>query len=186
MRKIAVPVAALVLLASMVPLHAATLAGVTLPDSTQAGGRTLVLNGLGLRTKFMFKVYVCALYLEQKSSDADAILNGGRTKRIVMHFVRDVSRGQITDAFEEDFNNNAPQAATAMKADVERLLAAMTDVHSGDEIAFTDVAGAGTTLSINGTDKLTIQGPGFARLVFSVWLGPKPPNGSLKKGILGL
>ena len=37
-------------------LHAGNLAGVTLPDTVKAGGTTLVLNGLGLRTKLMVKV----------------------------------------------------------------------------------------------------------------------------------
>ncbi len=33
-----------------IALNAATLAGVTLPDSQQVAGKSLVLNGLGLRT----------------------------------------------------------------------------------------------------------------------------------------
>ena len=39
--------------------------------------------------------------------------------------------------------------------------------------------------TINGKDKLTIAGPAFGPVLFSVWLGPKPPNANLKKGILG-
>ena len=53
--------------------NAASLAGVTLPDSQQVAGKNLVLNGLGLRSKMMVKVYVAGLYLEQKSSDPNAI-----------------------------------------------------------------------------------------------------------------
>ena len=49
--------------ASMFDLHAASLAGVTLPDTAQVAGTTLVLNGLGLRKKFVVKVYVAGLYL---------------------------------------------------------------------------------------------------------------------------
>lgn len=173
------------LVASTIDLHAASLAGVTLPDSAQAGGKTLVLNGLGLRTKFMVKVYVAGLYLEQKSSDASAILKSDGTKRLVMHFVRGVSKKQMTDAFEESFNDNSPDAVKTMKADIDRLLAALEDLQKDDEMIFTEVSGTGTTLSVKGKDKLTIAGPAFARVLFSVWLGPKPPNADLKKGILG-
>ena len=86
-----------VVIASMLSLQAATLAGVTLPDSVQVGGKTLVLNGLGLRTKFVVKVYVAGLYLEQKSSDANAIVKTDAPKRLVMQFMRDLSKKQLAD-----------------------------------------------------------------------------------------
>ena len=43
---------------------AAELAGVTMPDTDTVEGKTLKLNGLGLRKKMVFKVYVAGLYLE--------------------------------------------------------------------------------------------------------------------------
>jgi hypothetical protein len=164
---------------------AATLAGVNLPDTVQAGGKTLLLNGLGLRTKFVVKVYVAGLYLEQKSSDANAVLKSDGPKRLVMHFMRDVSKKQMADAFEDSFDNNSPDAKKTMKGDIDRLLGALEDLKEGNEMAFTYVPGTGTTMSVNGKDKLTIAGPAFAPVLFSVWLGPKPPNADLKKGILG-
>ena len=64
MRKTAIlPAIAIFVMASTLSLHAASLAGVTLPDTVQVGSTTLVLNGMGLRTKFMVKVYVAGLYL---------------------------------------------------------------------------------------------------------------------------
>jgi hypothetical protein len=75
MPKMAISLAVVVFgLASMMDLHAASLAGVTLPDTAQVGSTPLVLNGLGLRTKFGVKVYVAGLYLAQKSSDPNAII----------------------------------------------------------------------------------------------------------------
>jgi hypothetical protein len=186
MRKTVLLLAVIVFVVSSTSaLYAATLAGVTLPDSVQAGGKTLVLNGVGLRNKMMFKVYVAGLYLEQKSSDANAILKSDSPKRLVMHFVRDVSKKQMTDAFNESFENNSPNEAKSMKTDIDKLLAAIEDLKEGNEMVFTYVPGTGTTMSINGKDKLTIAGPAFAPVIFSVWLGPKPPNADLKKGILG-
>lgn len=174
-----------VVLAVTVELQAASLAGVTLPDSTQVAGKNLVLNGLGIRTKFVVKVYVAGLYLEQKSPDANAILKSDAPKRIVMHFVRDVSKKQMTDAFQESFENNSPNEAKSMKADIDKMLGALEDLKEGDEMVFTYVPGTGTTMSINGKDKVTIAEKAFAPVMFSVWLGPKPPNGDLKKGMLG-
>ena len=77
----------LALIALATQLHAASVAGVTLPDSQQVAGKSLVLNGIGLRSKMFVKVYVAGMYLEQKSSDAAAIMKSDSPKRIVMHFI---------------------------------------------------------------------------------------------------
>ena len=165
--------------------HAGTLANVTLPDTVQVANTTLVLNGMGLRTKYMVKVYVAGLYLAPKSSDPAAILKPDVSKRIVMHFVRDVSKNQLTDGFTESFENNTPDAAKTLKPDIDRLFSALDAVKDGEEVTFTYAPGTGTSVAIGGKEKLTVAGPAFAEMLFSVWLGPKPPNAGLKKGILG-
>ena len=186
MRKAVLSLAVVVfVLVSMFDLHAASLAGVTLPDTEQVGSTKLVLNGLGLRTKFMVKVYVAGLYLEQKSSDPSAIIKADAPKRIVMQFVHGASKSQMADAFDESFKDNTPDAVKTMKPDIDRLLAALEAVKNGDQMVFTYVPGTGTTFAINGKEKLTIAGPAFGQVLFSVWLGPKPPNADLKKGMLG-
>ena len=175
----------LLLLTAVADLRAGTLAGVTLPDTVQAGSTSLQLNGMGLRTKFMVKVYVAGLYLPQKSSDANVVLKADTPKQIVMHFVRDVTKNQLTDGFSESFHNNTPDAEKALKPDIERLFAALGPVKDGQEITFTYLPGKGTSVQLAGKEALTIEGPGFAEMLFSVWLGPKPPNPGLKKGLLG-
>lgn len=172
-------------LAATLSLRAGTLAGVTLPDTVQVGGKTLVLNGMGIRTKVIVKVYIAGLYLEQKSSDASAILKADTPKQVVMKFVHSVSKSQMSDAFQEGFNDNSPEAAKTLKPDIDRLLAAIEPLKVGDQMAFTYLPGTGTTMAINGQDKLTIAGPAFGQLILSLWLGPKPPNSDLKKGLLG-
>ena len=185
MRKTALLLAVFLGVTSAVYLYAGSLAGITLPDTVQVGSTTLLLNGMGLRTKYTFKVYVAGLYIPQKSSDPQAILKADTSKRIVMHFVRDVSKGQLTDGFTESFQNNTPDAAKTMKPDIDRLFSALDSVKDGDEIVFTYVPGTGTSVAIAGKDKLTIAAPVFGEMLFSVWLGPKPPNAGLKKGLLG-
>ncbi len=144
-----------------------------------------MLNGLGLRKKFVVKVYVAGLYLEKKSSDADAIVKGDAPRRLVMHFLHSASKSQMADAFQESFDDNTPEAKKTMKADIDRLLSALEPLKEGDEMVFTYLPGKGTSMAINGNDRLTIAAPAFAPVLFSVWLGPKPPSADLKKGILG-
>ena len=170
---------------SMIDLQAATLAGATLPDTEQVGNTKLVLNGLGVRTKYMVKVYVAGLYLEQKSSDANAIIKADAPKRIVMKFVHGASKSQMADAFNESFSDNTPDAVKTMKPDIDRLIGALEPVKVGDEMVFTYVPGTGTTYTMNGQERVTIAGPAFGPVLFSVWLGPKPPNADLKKRMLG-
>lgn len=170
---------------SMCNLHAASLAGVTMPDTAQVGNTKLVLNGLGLRTEFMVKVYVAGLYLEQKSSDAGAIIKADAPNRIVMQFLHGASQSQMANAFTESFNDNTPEAMKTMKPDIDRLLGALEPVKPGDQMIFTYVPGTGTTFAINGKDKLTIAGSAFNPVILSVWLGPKPPTANVKKGMLG-
>ena len=183
MRKSALLLLSILILASI--SRAGTLGSVTLPDTTQVGSTSLVLNGMGLRTKYMVKVYVAGLYLPQKSSDPGTILKADAPKRIVMHFVRDVTKNQIADGFSESFQNNTPEAAKTLQPDIDRLFSVLDSVKDGDELVFTYIPGTGTTVTIAGKEKLTIPGPAFAEMLFSVWLGPKPPNASLKKGVLG-
>ena len=175
----------LVVALSGLQLHAATLAGVTMPDTQQVAGKTLVLNGLGLRTKFIAKVYVAGLYVEQKSSDANAIIKTDAPKRIVLQFLHVASKSQMTDAFNESFNDNTPDAMKTMKPDIDKLLAAIDAVKTGDQMVFTYVPGTGTTFAQGGQDKVTIPGAAFGQVMVSVWLGPKPPTADCKKGMLG-
>ncbi len=186
MRKTMLSLAVVIfVLVSMLDLSAASLAGVTLPDTEQVGSTKLVLNGLGLRTEFMVKVYVAGLYVEQKSSDPNAIIKANAPNRIVMQFLHSASKSQMANAFKESFNDNTPDAVKAMQPDIDRLLGALEPLKMGDQMVFTYVPGTGTTLAINGLDKLTIAGSAFNPVLLSVWLGPKPPTAAVKKGMLG-
>jgi Chalcone isomerase-like len=57
----------------------------------------------------MIKVYVVGLYLEQKSSDPDAIVQAYAPKQIVMQFLHGVSKGRIANAFDDSFNDECSQ-----------------------------------------------------------------------------
>ena len=57
---------AIVALSAAIAL-AGEAAGVRMPDTTTLEGKTLKLNGIGLRKKMMFKVYVAGLDVEATS-----------------------------------------------------------------------------------------------------------------------
>jgi hypothetical protein len=164
--------------------RAAELAGITLPDTLKAGEKTLKLNGLGLRKKAMFKVYVGGLYLESPSKDAAAILASDQAKAIRMYFLRDLKKAQLVEAFQEGFEANAKDPA-AQKAAFDKMLALVPDVKEGTTMTFAYLPGKGTTLSAGNKELGAFEGKGLADAVFSIWLGPKPPSDDLKKGMVG-
>ena len=186
MRKSAVLItSSLFLIASTLTLSAGTLNGVTMPDTVQARGIPLVLNGMGVRTRTGFKIYVAGLYLQQKSSDPDAIIKSDAPKRIVLQFTHDTGRNQMIEAFNQGFDNNEPGARDALKPEIDRFLGQLDAVRSGDQMVLTYIPGTGTIYLMNGGEKLTVPGLPFAQLLFSAWLGPRPAAPELKKDLLG-
>jgi hypothetical protein len=166
--------------------HAAKKAGVTVPDTVSVDGKNLVLNGMGVReaTVFNVDVYVAALYLEAKSSDGNAIMSSEQAKKIDLHFVRDVDKGDITKAWAEGFKKNGNDV-NALKDRIAQLNGYMADMKKGDVLSFTYVPEKGVTVAVKGQDKGTITGADFGRAVFSNFVGPNPPNKGLKNGLLG-
>jgi hypothetical protein len=161
------------------------LAGVKMDDSVSVSGKSLKLNGMGLRKKAMFKVYVAGLYLEAPSKDGAAIAALDAPKAVQMHFLRSVDKEKLVDAYKEGFEANAKEKAAAQKASIEKFYGMVGDVKEGSVMTFTYSPGAGTVIGRDGKDAGTIEGKEFAEALFLIWLGPKPPSEDLKKGLLG-
>ena len=166
-------------------LLAGEVAGVKMPDTVTVEGKTLKLNGMGLRKKMMFKVYVCALYLENTSKDAAAIITSDQVKRVQLHILRSLQAAKVTEAIEEGFEKNAKEQMGALKERLGKFSAMISDVVEGDQIVFTYVPGKGTAVSVKGAEKGVIEGKDFADALFAVWLGKSPVQEDLKKAMLG-
>ena len=175
----------IVMLMALPAARAATLGGVSVPDQATVMGKTLVLNGVGLRTASILnvKVYVIGLYLESKRADPKAIIESSQTKRVAMHFVRDVSAKQLRDGWSQAFEKNYADVAS-IKAEIEKFNQSMRDAKNGDSIVL-DFSGETVDVSFNGTKVDSVNGSAFQRAALGIWLGPKPPNEELKAGILG-
>jgi hypothetical protein len=185
MRTVLLLALALVLFAEGLP--AGELAGVALPDTISLDGISLSLNGLGVRKKLWVKVYVGGLYLETPSSDADGILASGGAWQVVMHFLhKKVSVDKLNGAWEDGFKKNAPEVLEQHPQEFERFLGCFQDIYKGEEIILTFLPDRGLEVVVAGQDKGLFVPISFARGVLSLWLGPHPPSGGLKEGLLGL
>ena len=164
---------------------AATVADVSVPDTATVGGQDLVLNGAGVReaTMLKVKVYVMGLYLPEKSQDADAIITSDGNKRITMHFVRDVDAKDLRKGWTEGFEKNYSDVKT-IQGEIDKFNSSMRDVKQGEVITL-DFTDNSLSVSIGDQQVDAIEGKPFQEAVLGIWLGPKPPNDSLKSGVLG-
>jgi len=176
----------LVVLFAALPTSAAELAGVSMPDTVNVAGKQLTLNGMGLREKLMFDIYVAGLYLETKSSDAETILASPGAKFLRMHFVyKKVGEKKLTDAWTEGLENNVGSQLDALRPSLDRLNSWMEEMVRGDEMTFTSIPGQGLRVEVKGQEKGVIDDEAFSKAFWSIFLGEDPPTGKLKKGLLG-
>ncbi len=171
------------------PVHAREIAGVKLDDSIEMpGSGKLVLNGAGIRYKFFFKIYVGALYLADKQSDANALLAKDAASRMMMHITYDeVPREKLVDAWIEGFNSNNSEATMQLiQQKLDRFNGWFTDLKQGDVVLLDYLPAEGTRVTIKGVQKGVIEGREFNRALLSVWLGEDPVTEELKDALLGV
>ncbi len=174
-------------LAFAVAAHAIEVGGVNLPDRASVGGQDLVLNGAGVRTRVFIKIYVGSLWLPARATTAAAVLERG-PRRIQMNLLRDLSADQLVGALVDGLkDNNTPQELAAVQAQSDQLVSIMKsfgEVKEKDVVTLDFVDGA-TRISLNGTARGTIPGEAFNRALTKIWIGDKPAQADLKKGMLG-
>lgn len=164
--------------------EAKELAGVTLADTATVGGQSLVLNGMGLREKYFFDIYVGGLYLPAKTTDATKAIGDDVPKRMVMHFIySSVTKQQMVDTFEEGIVHQT--LTPELRADWTKLEGYLSDLVAGDQIVYEYVPGTGTTVTVKGVNKGTIAGDAFMKSLFTLYLGTHPPTAALKAGMMG-
>jgi hypothetical protein len=176
----------LAILLLSVNAHAVDVAGVTLDPTVRVNEKALPLNGYGIRTKFFFKVYIGALYTSKRVSTPAELLQNPDDKVVRMHFLHSkVEKEKITGAFAEGFANNAPDVA--LSADAKTFLSFFTaDFMKGDTVDL--VLGADGTVAARQNGKVlgTLRSAKLVNAILLVYVGPKPADESLKKGILGI
>ncbi len=182
--------AALVVTVAAAAVQAQTvdIEGVKLEPTAQVGGAALQLNGAGLRTRAIFKVYVAGLYVPQKSADASALLAQKGARRISITMLRNVDADSFSGALNDGLRANHTEAqVAALKSQIDTLnanLKAVGEAKKGDVIHFEYLPESGTRVTVNGQARGTaIAGEDFFTAVMRVWIGDKPVDADLKKGM---
>jgi long-chain acyl-CoA synthetase len=170
------------------PALALTVANVDVPEQQSVAGSDLVLNGAGLRQRFVFHVYVAALYRPQPTKDAEAILNSPEPQMLRLTLLRDINSKALTDALNDGLKANCTEAELKDMADTiahfEAFMKTGGEGASGDRVDI--VFNQGTvSVSFKGKALGEVKDPRFATALLKVWLGAHPAQESLKAALLG-
>lgn len=164
--------------------------GVKFEPTAQVGGAALQLNGTGVRTRAIFKVYVAGLYVPAKSNSTAALLSQKGPRRLSLTMLRNVDAESFAGPLNEGLRNNHTEAqVAAFKPQIDALnaaLKAIDEAKKGDVLHFEFVPDGGTRITVNGQQKgPSIPGEEFFTAMLRIWLGEKPADADLKKGLLG-
>ena len=162
--------------------------GVTIPDSFNAGGTQLVLNGTGMRTKFMMDIYIGALYLKTKSADATRICGADEPMSVRLHIVSGmVTPERMAENTREGFKKSSGGNMAPYKAGMEKFINTFKDgIKVGDYYDLVYQPGKGTQVFKNGVPKSVVEGLAFKKVLYGIWVGGNSIQAELSKGMLGL
>ena len=181
---------ALTLAAAGAVAQAVEVEGVKFEPTAQVGGVALQLNGAGVRTRAIFKVYAAGLYVPAKATNAATLLSQKGPRRVAITMLRNVDADTFSGALSEGLQKNLSDAQFAgFKAQIDTLSAnfkAAGEAKKGDAIHLEYTPDVGTRVVVNGKAQgSAIAGEEFYAALLRIWLGDKPVDADLKKGLLG-
>ena len=177
-------------LALALPAMAVEIEGVKLDDAAKVAGKDLKLNGAGVRTRAIFKVYVLGLYLtDKKKTTADVLASEG-PRRFTIVMLRDVSGEDFGEAFMTGINKNIDKAEKSKLVNqlgkFGEIFTSQGSLKKGDILISDWVPGSGMVMTLNGKSiSEPIPDVAFYNAVLRIWLGDKPADTTLKPLLLG-
>jgi hypothetical protein len=177
-------------MALALPAMAVEVEGIKIDDSAKVGGKELKLNGAGVRTRVMFKVYVMGLYLAEKKKTTADVLAADGPRRFTLVMMRDVSGSDLGEAFMAGLNKNSDKAEKSkivnQIAKFGEIFAGVETVKKGDVLMCDWVPGTGTVITLNGKPMSEpLPDVAFYNAMLKIWLGDKPADSTLKPQLLG-
>lgn len=168
--------------------YARNIDGVAVPESISLAGEKapLALNGAGLRTRYMAKVYVAALYLAQPATQPEHILDSSSARFMAIHMRRDTDAEKVASAFLASVLKNHDR--TEMQSLQDRLtkFKLMIPAMKRNDVLHLEFTPDGETrVAVNNQLRGMLPGPDFQRALLRIWLGAKPVDDGLKRSLLG-
>jgi hypothetical protein len=169
---------------------AAEVSGVKFEDTAKVAGKDLKLNGAGVRTKFVIKVYAAGLYLPEKKNSVPDVLKVEGPRRMTLVMMRDISSDDFGQAFMSGLNNNIDKSEKSkfvtQISKFGEMFGTIESLKKGDVLHIDWIPGSGTQCELNGK-KIGEMVPdlNYYNAVLRIWLGEKPVDSALKPMLLG-
>ena len=170
------------------PVQASNIGGVELKESIKLGEENLFLNGAGQRTKLFIDLYIAALYLTDKTKDAQAIIQADEVMLLQIHVISDLINSEnLSRGTMEGFNKSTSNNTAAIQGQINEFLKAFKEpIKIGDTFEIVYQPGKGITVVKNRhIIKRLPENLVFKRALFGIWLSDKPAQVSLKNNLLG-
>lgn len=166
---------------------AVNIAGIDVKENVFIANKKMVLNGVGVRKKLFFKLYVGSLYLPKKTMDAKTILEGNENMTIELNIISKlITSAKLKEALEEGFSTVEDKKMELIKDKLKIFTGVFEDeeVKNGDIFTFNYIDGKVETYK-NKKHILTTEGQDFKEALFGIWLGDRAIDKDLKKNMLG-
>lgn len=157
------------------------------PDKQIFSDTELVLNGTGVRSKFIYDIYIIGLYLTEPSSDADAIVSADEPMAMRIYIISDLVTGErFADYTREGFVRATDGNLKPIKAEVDTLVESFrANLQKDDVYDLVYIPATGVEIYRNGKKEDVAPGLEFKQALFGIWLGDKPVNNNLRDELLG-
>jgi len=164
--------------------------GARYESSIVLGGEPLVLNGVGVRKRLVFDIYVGGLYVPKRADRTEDLVGQPGPKRVALRFLRDVEGELFVNSLHVGLKANHNETELARwRKQVDTLTTTIKTIalaRRGDTVYFDYTPQDGTRVTVNGVTRgPLIPGADFYAAVLRVWLGETPADAGLKKGMLG-
>ncbi|MBN1363172.1 MAG: chalcone isomerase family protein [Syntrophaceae bacterium] len=171
-------------------VEAMPIGGVDMEETFKAGDASLILNGAGIRKKFLLKIYVAGLYLKEKSSDYVKIMAQDETMAIKIKITsRWINSERFKEACEAGFERTTNGNTAPFRTKINLAYTAFAqEFKVGDVFDIVYIKGVGTNFYKNGRFITKVDGLDFKAVLFGIWIIDKPShkNENLRRGMLGM
>ncbi|MGA2549045.1 MAG: chalcone isomerase family protein [Burkholderiaceae bacterium] len=179
---------ALLVLAQTVP--ARTVEGYRFDETARVGNSSLQLNGVGVRAVSIFKGYVAALYVVERSGSADVLVKEPGPKRLAMRMLLGADAHTFVKALTGGLERNSTsEERSHLQAEIDLFNSNLLEANAvkpGDLVYVEFVPGSGTHLLLNGRSLGTVvRGEAFYAAFLKIFIGQNVQDLALKQGLLG-
>ena len=190
MKRRRVLAAAAIVGVSPLALAAIDVSGVKVDDDLMLGNQKLVLNGVGIRKRFGFSVYVCALYLADHKHTTAEVLAVPGAKKVAVTMLREISSDDLGDALLSGLRKNSTPEQTSrvgvQLVQLGQLFASIPRLKKGDTFSLDYLPDSGTSIVVNGKPVIApLPDKVFIDAILRIWLGDNPADSDLKPLLLG-